>query len=378
MATELIVHPEFTPAPASRALAKHKMAMLIRSVNPWGGLQDRIELMPVNRKVTSGLAWAGLLLVVGVPSADFVTAQMGTSSQTSVNAALVGVTTPSSPAPLAPAAPVPVSEEVADVPPTETPEAVVPEVAAVAPMETAEPTSADVDVVDQYLAGGRELPAYLSDGTAQEPVEAAELPAPGAPVQEPVIEPLPVVAQTPEADVPLDAPPGETAVVETVAPGPQVIIHEPRPQEVASLPQVEVPPELPAPVQLVAPEPMPLSMRPAAVERPTPPAVERTTVASTANPEVVLPADRQLSPAEEIITAEDLRDWESGPLSEFLEQRRQGFSAPNRRDDRGIDEEEYVGEYDDEGFFYEDERNRRNRGKSSATFGRDGFGFVIY
>jgi hypothetical protein len=415
MASNLILHPDYAQPAESRALAQHKTAMLIRILSPWSGLQDRIEYMPVNRKVTSSLAWVGLLLIIGVPSADFVTAQMTSASPDTINAAMVGMgTTP----------PISAPTEATDV-------------AAVTPVVQPE-TAPAADAVDQLLAEGRDLPAYITEAAPEAAVEVASVP-----VEEVVSEPAPVVAETAPPVVPVEepapavetasvAPPVEEVVpavqsasirppVEQAAPivetaavppvteqvdpvetaaispavtdGPRVIIHEPteQVQTVATLANVEVPPELPAVTEIVAPEPMPLSMRPASIERSSIQTLpdQRTSVAT--NADVLLPPADVLdgrnttpggnrNPRSDVITAEELEDWESGPLSEYLEQQRRGeYAASSYRDEDEFGPGEYVGNSDSDGFFYDEgpDRRDRDRRKSRANYQQDGFRFFI-
>ena len=88
--------------------------------------------------------------------------------------------------------------------------------------------------------------------------------------------------------------------------------------------------------QKVAPVPMPLSMRPRPVIVP---------VVAVAPPAVVIPPSVGLPPAN--VTAADLEDWETGPLSEFLAQRQQ--PAGNAYVDPG---------YDANGFYLDEGPNR--------------------
>ncbi|MDB5535743.1 MAG: hypothetical protein JWP26_408 [Devosia sp.] len=241
--------------------------------------------MQIDRRITNGLAWAGLFVVVAIPVADAVSRQlMGDKPQFAVAVAEVpGVEAPV-PAPLSQRPHAPVIETAAIAPAQ--PAVVRPVVPAVA-----KPVAAANPVVDSFLSSGKALPSYITGGD-DEPAQAVVAPAPAKPVIPAVTKP--VVA------------PVETAVVAPakpiVAPEAPVAID---PVEVAALTPVNV-----------APMPMPLSMRPTPVTRPL--------ATAARNDDIVLPpevvANNNARPA---AVVDDLRDWESGPLSEFLA-RRQG------------------------------------------------------
>jgi hypothetical protein len=236
--------------------------------------------MQIDRRITNGLAWAGVLIVVGVPTADLLSAQFAGPSAMPVREQVAVIEPAPIPAPLAqrPAAPV-----------------AKPAVAAVAPVKPAPvakpaavPAATTADVVDNFLQSGKPLPSYITGAEAPAaPRQAAAAPA----VRTPIVT---------------------TPVTEPAAPAVD-------PVQVASIGP-----------QRVAPVPMPLSMRP------------RIAVA----PQVIVPADVIRPPAN--VTASDLADWESGPLSEFLASRqRQGQPV-------AIDPE-----YDPDGFFLDEGPNSR-------------------
>lgn len=222
--------------------------------------------MQIDRRFTNGLAWAGVLLVVGVPAADLVMGQFSGAPER------VAVVAPQVPLP-APLNQRPDAAVAANA-------AAKPDLAPVAaPAQTA-------DAVGTYLQSGRQLPSYITDAGA-----------PAAPAQ---------VAAT--------APPARTPVVTTPA---QTEPAKPDPVTVAAIPP-----------RKVAPVPMPLSMRPQPVS-----------VALVQDPVVIPPG---VGPAPVVqqpvnVTAADLEDWETGPLSEFLA-RRQG-QAGNAYADPGYDSE---------------------------------------
>lgn len=234
--------------------------------------------MSIDRRITNGLAWAGVFLVVGVPAADLLSAQFS------------GGKAPAQVAVIEPVAPVPAPLSQRPAAPVAEPDV---EVAVAAPAKPAEPlakpavtpAAQTADVVDAYLQSGRPLPSYITGGNT-------------APTQ---------VAATPPARSPIVTAPAAEAAIDPV--------------EVAAI----------AP-QKVAPVPMPLSMRP-------------KPVIAAAPPVVVIPPTVALPPAN--VTAADLEDWETGPLSEFLAQHQQ--QAGNAYVDPS---------YDPNGFYLDEGPNR--------------------
>jgi len=149
---------------------------------------------------------------------------------------------------------------------------------------TASPQIAGSDAVDSFLQSGRDLPTYISDGGQPDRTETAAL----GPTQETVTETAP--AATPE------------------------------PEPVAALPTRTVT------------FPTPVSQRPAPVPR----------SAAIAPPPLVI------EQPDVVVTADELEDWESGPLSDFLA-RRQAQPAPVSPD------------YDPDGFFLDEGPNSSAR-----------------
>ena len=265
--------------------------------------------MKFDRRVTNGLAWAGLFVVVGVPAADLLSAQFLGEPQR------VAVVSPQAPVPAAPdrrpAAP-PAKEAVATVKPAAPvvakPAPVQPVVAAPVAAKPAvppvQPTAVASnsgpkpgDPVDAFLESGKKLPSYITEADAAVPAApsnaapaatVAAVPAPAAPLGGAVIG-APSAPAAPAPAPVIGAPPAPTA-------------SGADPFEVASLPPAKV-----------APVPMPLSMRPRPQQVPiasAPPRQEPVVIP----PEVVF-GERAS------VDAKDLEDWESGPLSEFLSQR---------------------------------------------------------
>jgi hypothetical protein len=236
--------------------------------------------MSIDRRITNGLAWAGVFIVVGVPAADLLSAQFS------------GERAPAQVAVIEPVAPVPAPLSQRPDTPVAKPAV---EVAVAAPAQPAAPAAKPAvtpaaqtaDVVDAYLQSGRPLPSYITGGGAA-PTEVAATPP----------------ARTPIVTTPAAEPAAEVDPVEVAAIAPQK----------------------------VAPVPMPLSMRP-------------KPVVAVAPPVVVIPPSVGLPPAN--VTAADLEDWETGPLSEFLAQRQQ--QAGNAYVDPG---------YDPNGFYLDEGPNR--------------------
>ena len=272
--------------------------------------------MQIDRRVTNGLAWAGVLLVVGIPTADLLSAQfLGDPTPVATPQIAVVQRIAPVPAPLSqrPAAPVEPETQVATVTPA-APVVVAPpaksavQVAAVTPTKpvvtspTVKPAADTVNAVNAWLDAGKPLPSYITDEpSAAQPTQVAVTP----PVRAPIVT------------TPAGAPIGIDPV------------------QVASIQQ---PPK-------IAPMPMPLSMRP------TPVAIVRPGVNSvpvTVGPNndliVATPGSGPRPPAN--IDAQELEDWESGPLTEFLAER-QGSRADVT--------------YDDDGFFLDQGPNRQPR-----------------
>ncbi|MHB1104083.1 MAG: hypothetical protein ACYC0C_15170 [Devosia sp.] len=86
--------------------------------------------MRLNSKVTGGLAWAGLALVLAVPSADMLTKPSANSAM--ITSEMDAIQTAS----VAPA---------------------------VKPVVPATRQAAETDVVDDYVSSGKKLPSYISD-----------------------------------------------------------------------------------------------------------------------------------------------------------------------------------------------------------------------
>jgi hypothetical protein len=244
--------------------------------------------MSIDRRITNGLAWAGVILVVGIPAADLLSAQFSGASAEPPPAqvAMIAPVAPM-PAPLSQRPAAPVAKPAAQVAVAAPARPAVVPVAAPVDKPTITPAAQTADVVDAFLQSGRPLPSYITGADA--PVAAATPPA-----------------RTPIVTTPVAVDPVEVAAI--------------------------------APRQ-VAPMPMPLSMRP----KPVTVALVRDEVVIPAGLTPAAPAVVVRPPAD--VTAADLQDWESGPLSEFLAQHQAGnaYVAPD---------------YDADGFFLDEGPNR--------------------
>jgi hypothetical protein len=257
--------------------------------------------MPIDRRITNGLAWAGAVIVIAIPAADIALRQFGPAANPQM--AVVDTRPEPEPEAEAPSLPTPVAQRPANVEqPTTEPVADEEPVAIAEGPETVDPvTTANTsqqasggDVVDSFVQSGRPMPSYISGGSDAAP--AAQQPRPA------------IVA--PPASIAAPAPASEDEPVESVA-------TVSRTQQVAfPTPVSERPPSVQRP-PVVAPPPL-------VIDRPSPVVIE---------------------PQGPIVTADDLEDWESGPLSEFLARRQGGVPA-------------VAPDYDPDGFFLDDGPNR--------------------
>ena len=284
--------------------------------------------MKIDRRITNGLAWAGVVLVVGVPLADMVSAQVMGDGSDARPAQIAMIEPVAQPAPVAKVAPVPRAASARPAAPVAKPvvqpTAVAAKPAAPASVAVAKPVqtaAATVDatttgsVVDSYLQSGKAMPSYITEASQAQPSKPA-----AASVLSPIIA-VPAVPVAPVTSQP-------AVPVETV--------------ETASLTP-----------DRIAPMPMPLSMRPASVLI----VPEQTSMQSTQGFQVGPSSDRRSSAT---VTARDLQDWESGPLSEFLAKRQAGGGRVDP-------------EYDADGFFLDQGPNAAPRRDRLIGPADDGF-----
>jgi hypothetical protein len=269
----------------------------------------------MDRRITGGLAWAGLLLVVAVPSADLITQQFSSGSALSVTPAKT---------PAVEAEKTPVVAADAEKAPVKAP------VPAVKQTPVADKTpAADVAPVADVARApnkGKPMPSYISDGKQGETIEDIAV----------------VTPKAAEKPVPARVIPGPTPVSGD-ANGPKVIISAPTAKPPVTVPAPEqVASVATDPATVQAPVPMPASMRPASVLRPHNDAI-RTGAITTVN-------ESGYDDSSEIVSSDELADWESGPLEEFL---------AKRRGDRPVQVQSE--NYDSNGFFLSDGPNTRGR-----------------
>lgn len=220
--------------------------------------------MKIDRRITNGLAWAGVLLVVGVPAADYISGHfMGDRDA----APQVAVIEPAAQAPTNAGQSAPAAAAQTQVAANTTP-------------------ATGGTAVDNFVQSGRKLPSYITGGS--------DTPAPAKPAVTPPAPAKPVAT----------AP---TAPAATTPARPPIVTTPATPQPAINTPVAAIPPAK------IAPVPMPLSMRPRSVatvtqqpRTPAEPVIIPPNVAPTYVPDV---------------SAEDLEDWETGPLSEFLARR---------------------------------------------------------
>lgn len=212
--------------------------------------------MKFDSKVKGGLAWAGLFVILAVPSADLL---FGKEAEPAANLAVTSDT-----------ALVKDSTEVRPVVPAARP------VLKVDPVETASidaPAANSDDPVGTYLNKGKKLPAYISDADSAPVVKPAAV---TQPVEVAAIAP---VQETPPVPLPRSARPVVTAPVVAVAPTEQPLIIDE-----TDLAQREA--TLNQPTQPM--EPFPLS------------------------------DGDQVATDDTVVTGDQLEEWDSGSLADYL------------------------------------------------------------
>src|SRR3569623_1042528 len=165
-----------------------------------GGVSKRIQQMSLNSKLTWGLAWAGLAVVLVVPSADYLTGVLGKGKST------VLLTSTSDPVKL----PVPVKVKPAQTANVTKTGSVTTKVTkngvSIVPNTVAHAASTQVaansngapvlDPVDKLVKSGKKLPDYISD---DDTTTAGSLPATATPAAKPAGDTTQVAAIDPQA-----------------------------------------------------------------------------------------------------------------------------------------------------------------------------------
>jgi hypothetical protein len=157
--------------------------------------------MRLNSKVTWGLAWTGLAVVLAVPSADFLTGRLG--GKDAAAAVLTSDVEPVKTAAITPADPLPVK--------TVTTVKTKNGISIVPPGGTAP--------VDKVLSNGKPLPDYISDGTSPKKTETQVASIDPTP-------PTPFPSWARPKAAPIAATPVITAPAATTSPEPVVIVDD--------------------------------------------------------------------------------------------------------------------------------------------------------
>lgn len=219
--------------------------------------------MKLNPKLTGGLAWAGLVVILAVPSADMLMKPQEQAGAATVTSGTDAIRTSSVPAPVT--------------------EAVKP---------------ASEDPVDSYLASGRKLPSYISDA----PAEVASR----APVKTPqLVVPTQPATTGPGAQTATIAPPA----AESVAPSVDVA---------AIAPAGPVAPPTPYPASLRPKAPVATAVR-----QEEPPLIIDEDIVTRREAAVARVLDDDLGPRSPggFVRGDELEEWDSGSLADYLERR---------------------------------------------------------
>jgi hypothetical protein len=221
--------------------------------------------MKFDSKVKGGLAWAGLFVILAVPSADLL---FGNDKAPAANLAVTSDAAPARPVLVVPAATTELRTD---------------------PVETASvaaPAAKSDDPIDTYLQKGKKLPSYISDADSAPAVKPA---IPAAVTVKPPVEVAAVnpATETPPVPLPRDARPKATAPV------------------VASVPAAK--PATPATQPLIIDE-TELAQREAALTQPK-------------RPVEPFPLSDGGSDDDVVVTGDQLEEWDSGSLAEYLERK---------------------------------------------------------
>jgi len=156
--------------------------------------------MRLSPKLTWGLAWTGLALVLAVPSADFLTGQFGKDGRNA--AVLTSDVEPVQTASVEPAAPAKTTK----VTTVKTDKGI-----KIVPAGSTPAAGASDDPVEKYLAKGKPLPDFISDGDAPQTDEVKTEDTQVAIVTPAPRLPLPATARP----RPMMGPPAPTAPIAT-------------------------------------------------------------------------------------------------------------------------------------------------------------------
>lgn len=245
--------------------------------------------MKLNSKLTGGLAWAGLIVVLAVPSADMLMGKGGDAAKepgttSGTEAVRTAVVTPAATKPVftAPAATTP-----AKVPAIET-------------------AAKGADPVETYVQSGKKMPSYISDApaetAAEEPAPTTKLVVPGVPSQ---TQTQIAATKPPVAGTSVDVANVKQMHPELVAPIPYPASKRPRTPLTATTPAITTTPTVP----VVAATEEPLIVDETTVQR------REEAVAR------VLDDDVQVTRVQPRIEEDQLEEWDSGSLAEYLERK---------------------------------------------------------
>lgn len=246
--------------------------------------------MKLNPKVTGGLAWAGLIVILAVPSAEMLTKPQAESASV-ITSGIDPVKT-------------------ADIAPQPSPSANRP----------AAPAAASDDPVDAYLASGKKLPSYISDAPAEvastKPAPVTKLVVPTTPTTTAREEPVAEIASVESTGAP------------AVAPQPYPASMRPRPEPVAT-------------ASLTPTQEEPLIIDEDVVAR-------REAAVARVLDEPVQSGGFNEPQSNRIVTGDELEEWDSGSLAEYLERR--GLISEAEAQANSSD-------FDDDGFFLDEGPN---------------------
>jgi hypothetical protein len=240
--------------------------------------------MKFDSKVKGALAWAGLFVILAVPSADLIFG----SKDANANLALTSEKKSVAPAFLTPAA---AKAELSS-------DAVKIDTAKAAPVKTDPVQTASIatpggDPVDTYISQGKKLPDYISDADTAPAVKPAAPVTVANPVEVATVAPA---DETPPVPLPRDARPKLKAPVVASVPASPAGAGQPLIIDEKDLAQREA--SLDQPKQPV--EPFPLS---------------------DGNSVAAAPAD------DTVVTGDQLEEWDSGSLADYLA--RKGLLSDN-------------------------------------------------
>lgn len=275
--------------------------------------------MKLNSKLTGGLAWAGLIVVLAVPSADLL---MGKKDGDSVKTVTpVESTTPAITAP-------------AVVAPAST--------AAEAPVKPLSVRTIaidkDGDPVETFVQSGKKLPSYISDAPTDQasakPTTTPTLVVPGVPGSV-----KPVENPEPTTDVALAPTFDDTLVAPTPYPAskrPRPGINRPVTEVATTTPTVK--PVTVAPITTVDPVTTATAEQPLIVDETT---IQKRDEAVAA---VLDDEDEQFTVTPNRVESDQLEEWDSGSLADYLEKKGLMTNRAQATNDDTTD-------FDEDGFF---------------------------